>query len=246
MNPTDDNLPDHLPTLDDRRFDLLVDGELPESERRNLLSTLDDLPGGWRRCALAFLEAQTWNEQMRSIRQESVSPAQPARSVGRRAFRGGPFRTLLAMAASFLIALGLGLVLHDLWRPGAGAGLAPQIAETAGEPERQAGDADEPDTAPRAPAAEDDWQLVTLPVGFGPGGTGSIQLPAKERDRLDDGWPGELTPAVPADVLQAFEQSGHEVRRHRRLLPFHLDDGRRVVVPFEEVEFRCVGNSAYQ
>src|SRR3972149_3765527 len=125
MNPTDEHLGENLPTLDDRRFDLLVDGELPESERRNLLSTLDDLPGGWRRCALAFLEAQTWNEEMRSIRQESVSPAQPARAAAQRACRGGPFRTLLPMAARFLIALGLGMVLHDLWRPGGGAGLPP-------------------------------------------------------------------------------------------------------------------------
>ena len=45
---------------DERILDKLVDGELTEADRKVLLSALDDEPGAWRRCALAFLEAQTW------------------------------------------------------------------------------------------------------------------------------------------------------------------------------------------
>ena len=43
---------------DDILFDRLVDGELSSTERRQLIASLDDRPGGWRRCALAFVEAQ--------------------------------------------------------------------------------------------------------------------------------------------------------------------------------------------
>ncbi len=43
-------------------LDLLVDGELSESERRELLLRLDHIPDGWRQCAIAFLESQCWQE----------------------------------------------------------------------------------------------------------------------------------------------------------------------------------------
>jgi len=246
MNPSDDHMPEHLPTLDDQRFDLLVDGELPEADRRNLLSTLDDLPGGWRRCALAFLEAQSWKDEMGVVRRESVSPPQVARPTGQRGFPGGRWGTLLAVAASFLIALALGLALDRAWQPGSGAP-APPI-HVAGDPNRPSLDEPRPSTdvpAPGAPA-DDEWQLVTLPVEVGSEGAGSIRLPAKEQAEIDAEWPGQFAPTVPDEVLHAFERSGHEIRRNRRVLPFDLDDGRRLVVPCEEVEFHYVGNSAYQ
>src|SRR5262245_7197050 len=44
---------------DDVLFDRLVDGELSADERRHFLTSLDDRPDGWRRCAIAFLEAQS-------------------------------------------------------------------------------------------------------------------------------------------------------------------------------------------
>ncbi len=44
----------------ERLIDRLVDNELPQALRRPLLLELDKRPQGWRRCALAFLEAQAW------------------------------------------------------------------------------------------------------------------------------------------------------------------------------------------
>lgn len=50
----------------DRRIDRLVDGELPEADRRALLARLDAEPdgSGWRRLALASLEARCWSEAL--------------------------------------------------------------------------------------------------------------------------------------------------------------------------------------
>lgn len=39
-------------------IELLVDGELDEPRRRNLLVQLDQIEGGWRFCAITFLESQ--------------------------------------------------------------------------------------------------------------------------------------------------------------------------------------------
>jgi hypothetical protein len=47
-------------------IDRLIDGELDENERRELLRRLDTTPDGWRRCALAFLEAQEFAQAARA------------------------------------------------------------------------------------------------------------------------------------------------------------------------------------
>jgi hypothetical protein len=242
MNPIDDP----LPTPDGGRIDLLVDGELSETERRELLASLDDLPDGWRRCALAFLEAQSWKDGLGSIRRESAPrPAPPA--VRRARFPGGLLGTLAAMAASFMLAIGLGLVLKGVWRSGAEPGTSPsELAEAAEQAPAQPPDSEQPNPPVVPRASPDDWQLVTVPVGFGPDGAESIRLPARETDRIDEKWLERFAPRVPDELLRAFEQSGHEVRRFSHLVPFRLDDGRQVVVPFEEVELRPVGNAAYQ
>ena len=59
---------------DDPRFDLLVDDELSEADRRELLSGLDETPGGWRACALAFLQAQSWKKEFAAIVREPAKP----------------------------------------------------------------------------------------------------------------------------------------------------------------------------
>ena len=129
------NAPQHTPD-DDQLFDLLVDDELGEAERRELLARLDHVPDGWRRCALTFLEAQCWKKELGAMAREPaqvVRPAPPALDKKRPAFRWG---TALAMAASFLVALGLGSVLRDAWHRG---GPAPgQVATMVSEPQSPA------------------------------------------------------------------------------------------------------------
>src|SRR5688572_21196483 len=53
---------------DDRRMGRLVDGELSPEEYRALVASFDDEPGAWRRCALAFLEAQALGFDLSHIR----------------------------------------------------------------------------------------------------------------------------------------------------------------------------------
>src|SRR5262245_44335403 len=87
------NLPEH-PLLD-----RLVDGELDGEERRKLLARLDATPDGWKRCALAFLEAQAWREVLKA-----PSPVRARRPIV------SPRR--LALAASLLAAFGAGWLAH--------------------------------------------------------------------------------------------------------------------------------------
>ena len=50
--------------FDPQVLDRLVDGELADGDRRTVLESLERQPDGWRQCALAFLEAQTWGQTL--------------------------------------------------------------------------------------------------------------------------------------------------------------------------------------
>src|SRR5947207_1183726 len=94
------------PINDDIRFDQLVDGELSGAERRRFLESLDAQPEGWRCCALAFLEAQSWREELGQVAQSrprsqgSVSPA--LSDAPRRKTQWTASLQWLAIAASLL------------------------------------------------------------------------------------------------------------------------------------------------
>src|SRR5687768_13637877 len=98
---------------DARLMDLLVDGELSEHDRRELLARLDETPEGWRRCALAFLESQDWRHELKTVARDPESAdSVPAPAFSRSVFLRIPWSTGLAMAASFLLAFALGLALR--------------------------------------------------------------------------------------------------------------------------------------
>lgn len=123
-------------------LDLLVDGELSEAQRRELLLWCERDPEGWRRCALAFLEAQSWSQELAGFDPDSLlaigrqggelqtnlphdqsepnlRPASESDAGRQLAGRGAPrWRVVgwpLAMAASFLVSFALGLWARGGW-----------------------------------------------------------------------------------------------------------------------------------
>ena len=53
--------------LSDDLIDQIVDGILAPSQLRDAIDCLDRDPDGWKRCVLAFLEAQCWRESLRLV-----------------------------------------------------------------------------------------------------------------------------------------------------------------------------------
>lgn len=259
MNLTDESFPsvDPFPHIDSEVLDLLVDGELDESRRRALLTALDAEPAGWRRCALAFLEAQCWKEECRSL----IHPAPPVggdsdgdRTVGgdscRRRGAVEPTKrtrwldrhvgTLLAVAASFFLALGISSMLRQSPHGGAPMQLpSSQYADVARS-------APSPRPAPRRPdRPATPWRMVRL-SGAGADGSGGAVLPAVERQSYEEARLADAPSAIPPELLRALERAGHEVRQSRRWVPYRLRDGRRLVVPVDELEVHYVGGPRYQ
>ncbi len=251
--------------LDD--FDRLVDGELNEQQRRELLARLDGEPGGWRRCALAFLESQCWRQTFGAVAQEGLlAEARPKARGAARSSRSrwlGGVGTVLATAASFFLAFWVGSMVKQarFGGPATPAGAIGELASTA-QPRPTPVLTNQPrlsnppifrqppgslaGVSPQGRSAPGPWRMVTVsrPAGAGRPGT-SFSLPAVERDNIDQQWLRSFPPAVPDDVLQAFNRTGHEVEQHRELVPVPMKDGRRLVVPVDQVDVHYVGNETY-
>ena len=240
MNPIDEN----TPISEDYRFDLLVDGELSEPKRRELLCGLEEEPGGWRRCALAFLEAQSWKREFGAI---AGGPAgqRSAKGPARWPRLGGPTGTLLAMAASFVGALLLVGVVQGVWRSGSPTG-GPKITarppvEVPASPAPEQKPVESPPEAPTEQPARASEKVYLVELS-GPGGEGqTVELPAVERDQVDMSWSDGLPRPISPEILKILEQAGLRVERRRDLLPFRMKDGRQLVVPVDEVDIHYVG-----
>jgi hypothetical protein len=253
---------------DDTRFDRLVDEDLNEEERRELLGRLDDEPDGWRRCALAFLQAQCWKQTFAAAPdvRDSLSVAlRPAETNagetpalrGRTQLRSpwlGRLSTLSAMAASFLVAMWLGTAAQRAW---VGHSVAPSGLGT-GSDYAGAGKAVRPSIGPFQPESNlvsmpgrtrmtpNPWHLVTVSApSDGQHPRPSIEVPAVEQSNINEQWLRGLPPAIPDNVMQALARTGHQVQQRQELVPVPLQDGRRLVVPVNQVDVRFVGNGPY-
>ena len=58
--------------------------------------------------------------------------------------------------------------------------------------------------------------------------------------------PAANADAVPSELRDVLERAGCQVRCFRQLLPGSMEDGRRVVVPVDQVEVRYVGRQGFQ
>jgi hypothetical protein len=219
-----------------RVLDRLVDGELSQDQRRELLAALDDEPGAWRRCALAFLEAQSWRWQLSRlaveplVAQTSARPAPLKSRNDRRSLWG----LGLAIAASVVAAFGLGVKYQSAGQQLQASNPAPQSGEAESVPLAQSdwADAQSNDFLDRDPLDE---ETIALTLADDDDGEREIQLPVTQATEEDQAW-AESESALPAGLLRSLQQAGLEVNRQQRYLPIDLSDGRRLIVPIEEIE----------
>ena len=208
-------------TLDDRWIDHLVDGELTPEDRRRVLLALASEPDGWRRCALAFLEAQTWSASVRELADHSTDfaptvPQPPVRSgLGRASARWGLAACLLI--ASFAAGLGTGRSfpmsgVAPVPRPSAGGSA---IADRTGEPT---------DLAQSTPTAWDPQQ--DMPTS----------IPA------DESASSLLLEDVPSYLITLWQRQGFDVEQIQRTHPVVLTNGGQIELPIRDVRLRYVGN----
>lgn len=194
--------PVHGPDDEASRFDRLVDGELTPEEYRELITSLDHTPDGWKRCALAFLEAQSFaaalggaGRQWESSGPEPEKTAQlsggdlsvrcgaatadlslaaPAPQAGRTA-RGfsGRLRTALGLVATMAASFALAFTLGVAYRDSQ-ARLRPDLA--GGGKSRDSATAENTRPAPPASRLADSGRLD----GANAPAAGPIREPGQE------------------------------------------------------------------
>jgi hypothetical protein len=236
MNSNDENLRSQINDDDVQLIDRLVDGELDDNARRELLSSLDFTSDGWRRLALAFVEAQTWRDDLGELFHASSEPA-PAPALAATERRVSPRWTIaIAMAASFAVAFGLALLFRGDASPALknDSVVATPTTDTDEVEHDRINELREPKpSVPRVEELAADDEPIDLPVVF-------------VGDNEGDPWERVSEPAMPPRVRRMLERLGHRVQCRRRLVPIDLPTGERVVVPVEQVEVELRGQGAYQ
>lgn len=201
-------------------IDRLATGELDGDPRRELFAWLDGEPSRWRHCALALLEARELEQAFGDWRAEAPPSIIQVPAPAMRRFRlTGAF----ALAASFMIAFTLGLIAHGFW-----SASGPMIAES---PRPSARDASSQPTKTSSshvvaeqPQAAPNKNVATVAAA-----------PAAE-------LPPDLFPPY---VRSQLERRGYQVKSRHALLPVVLPDGRRLTLPFDELQLNYVGHRAY-
>jgi hypothetical protein len=231
-------------------LDRLADGSLSDPERRALLSRFDAEPDAWRRCALAFLEAQAWRRAFGPMTAETAT--EPAFEAKPPSIRTRPRILPIALAACLaLVAFLLGRFSGNADGPGGPA--SPIVVADAPS---TAPDRDDPPTpnvpSPLDPIDVSPWlpevqtvgylnlptdpdpeaPILEVPVIFGPG--------------IDDRWLRDQPSFVPEDVRLSWEAQGFEVESQRRLVSVQLDDdGHYLTIPVDEVLLYAIDRPTY-
>jgi hypothetical protein len=154
------------------------------------------------------------------------------------------------MAASFLVAFGLGISLPR-WI----TNLNPQQPQVAVK---------QPSAPPVTAVASHDDAKPPLrhesfkPIGNlqlvvdGPGGQSTpvgdlpvYELPDGELPGSTEQWLTSNQPALSPAVVQSLQQRGHQVERRVEYVPVLLNDGRQVIVPVEGYQIRPAKRRPY-
>lgn len=242
----DQNVPADLPI----RLDRLVDGEVNIDEQRQLLLALEAQPDGWRRCALAYIEAQTLRQELRGIGNSSNEAVEDGQRVLLRGLRARAKRTSsflgsrrwqwLAMAACFVLAFLIGTATRGLWTAEAGKSQPDKLLATNVGGGNPATVAMTNPTDVTSVKAESVPMIVPSPDGKS---EQTVNVPLVEAKSQAD-WQSFLAqenPVLNDAALATLESTGHVVQQRRAYYPVQLQDGRQAVVPVDLVEVRDTG-----
>ncbi len=219
--------------MDEKLLGRLVDGELSGEEYSRVVASLEEEPGGWRRCALGFLEAQAWGQELPVVRRNLESAEQ---LVSAKADTSKPARqqwqllSVLAIAVSFFAAFGLGIVVPRFFVSG------PQESVEVGNNYAQ------PGASEVAVMEQDNLRNignVQLVVDGGEPGD-ARQLPVYELEQGMDPLLTSSEQAIAPVLIDLLRKQGYEVQHEQQYVPATLEDGRQMIVPLDGYQIRPV------
>jgi hypothetical protein len=238
----------HSCEYDDILLDRLVDGELNPLEQRSLLTSLDNREDGWRKCALAFLEAQSLRRELTDLVSDVPAPVNQSAgmpmSVGHRRPRWG----WLALAASLALAFALGALVPSR-QPPREAHVAPPVN----------GATEAIDKAPVEPSASDvansessvardsidASNALRLWVRNFQGQAEPLHVPLVDATTLNQQLGLEFRSGISDELRQQLAAEGYRVESRQRYAPLWIDQDRPLVVPVEDTKIVPISWQVY-
>jgi hypothetical protein len=239
--------------LDRQWLDRMVDGELTLAEQQALLLACEEMPHSWRDLAVAYVEAQALAGEFKSYARSGsrdTAVANPAGTSDHRvpeACGPGPDRNSLrsrsaallaaAVLVSLLVGYGAGLRLKKptpiLHRPEAATVSGRAARGVIGQQPSVRAGWGQPMSPPSSVQV-----TVSDPVA---GEFRQVDVPLIRAADVNPDWLSSLPSAIPHELVQALRGTGHQVEQQRSFVPLRLPDGRRVVLPVDEISVDFVG-----
>lgn len=239
---------------EDEMRDCLSDGPLSPALLAELVQACDEQPELWKRCALVLLEEQVLRQELQSMAREQLVQSEVPRAVcsqsvgelelvvsspssgdgdNRKTSSSGvgsdiAFWNVLAMAATVLIAMGIG------WQASQRFGLRDRVADQIRNSEAYVSaplpiDLAMPEQSD-AMLAQSDSVVPAIIEQFNVESLANVM-------RVD--WKENLDPEY-----QQLRERGFEVQSQEGLIPVWLSDGRSAAVPYELIKLRPKSSSS--
>jgi hypothetical protein len=245
-------------------IDRIVDGGMSPADLRAAIQQVESARDGWRRCALAFLEAQSWGETLKAMgehhaeercetqiaeRESGFASAAFLAGGHKREPHVGWIRQSLAAAVVALV-FSLGWLGHSLRLSGSGA-LPLESSQTnpmtlrhvASEKQVVANSMEHPQSIAadqpvfnRVPLIR---EIGRLHVGSTSEGT--VEIPILDGPGVDPRAVLEQPAPISEHRRALWRRQGYEFEQRRQLIAVPLADGRRAAVPVDQVRVRFVG-----
>ncbi|XZE18553.1 hypothetical protein SH449x_003850 [Pirellulaceae bacterium SH449] len=232
--------------IDPIRLQALIDGECSAAERRQLLQQIDSQPDQWRDIALALLEEQVFAKDIRTLRGKAIQNSTAEmpvathsvfldqeiskRPVARKGWRFGP-----VLAAC--LALSVGLTIGRFVLRGDGDSL---LGNSNGNPMLVDNATEKSGAKAQAEFNQDEYER-SLPVADLRSSNNRYEIPIYDVNHVD---PTLVLAKRAYEVERAKEQlrrQGYDIDLQQNYLTGQLNDGRKVIVPIQEVGLRPYG-----
>jgi hypothetical protein len=248
-------------------IDQVVDGGLTPEQLRKAIGVLDRAEDGWKKCALAFVEAQTWAETFRhldegmpiikSFRENPPRGASPRITMSLPT--SAPFARSRrwigdALAAGIaIVAFSLGWLAHGSrkWEGHEQSSKPSTVVmstESPAEARAHAGndlrpDSPDLDSQSEYPAGRIPTLREVARLRIGTGDPTAPEVPILTGPEIDERWLMEQPPPITEHGLAVWQRQGYQLDQSRRVVAVPLGDGRQAAVPIDQVQLRYVGRT---
>ncbi len=139
------------------------------------------------------------------------------------------------MAASLVLAFGLGWMQHDRGH---------SVADGSAKPSNQIASVNPPSNPGSHIGTKSD-NAVTLFVNDASGRKQAVRVPLVDADTLDKQFGVRFQTGVPDEIRSQLKDNGYAVKSKRQYAPLWLENGRPLILPVEDTNIVPVSNKVF-